>query len=243
MTNTKKILTGNFSPSVTVSIHQPNYIPWLGFFDKVMNSDIYVVFDDVQYPRGKDFANRNQIKTNNGKLWLTIPIKDKSSLKLWKDIQYIDNGWKAKHLKNIESFYKKSDYFETYYPKLENIFSKNNDSLMELNVDLIKFVLEEFAMGSGQPKIVYSSDIKTDKTGLEKILHILSELNATHYISGSGEGSNRYIDEEKFTDNNIKLVWQEYTHPEYKQLHGEFIPYLSILDLLFNEGKKGARIV
>ena len=77
MENTKKILTGNFSPSVTVSIHQPNYIPWLGFFEKIMNSDIYVVFDDVQYPRGKDFANRNQIKTNTGKLWLTIPIKDK----------------------------------------------------------------------------------------------------------------------------------------------------------------------
>jgi hypothetical protein len=78
---------------------------------------------------------------------------------------------------------------------------------------------------------------------LEKILHILSELNATHYISGSGEGSNRYIDEEKFTDNNIKLIWQEYTHPKYKQLHGEFIPYLSVLDLLFNEGKRGARII
>jgi len=240
MANTKKILTGNFSPPVTVSIHQPNYIPWLGFFEKVINSDIYVVFDDVQYPRGKDFANRNQIKTNNGKLWLTIPIKDKGSLKKWKDVEYIDNGWKDKHLKNIESFYKKSKYFEEYYSELVNIFSVQHDFLIDLNVDLIRFVLDKLNI---ETKIVFSSNIKTDKTGLEKIIHILKELKATHYISGAGDGSKRYIDENEFSNNKIELIWQDYKHPQYKQLHGEFIPYLTILDLLFNEGTNSRDII
>jgi len=240
MANTKKILTSNFSPPVTVSIHQPNYIPWLGFFEKVINSDIYVVFDDVQYPRGKDFANRNQIKTNNGKLWLTIPIKDKGSLKKWTDVEYIDNGWKDKHLKNIESFYKKSKYFEEYYSELVNIFSVQHDFLIDLNVDLIRFVLDKLNI---ETKIVFSSNIKTDKTGLEKIIHILKELKATHYISGAGDGSKRYIDENEFKNNNIELVWQDYKHPQYKQLHGEFIPYLTILDLLFNEGTNSRDII
>jgi hypothetical protein len=240
MINTKKFLTGNFSPPVTVSIHQPNYIPWLGFFDKIMNSDIYVIFDDVQYPRGKDFANRNQIKTNNGKLWLTIPIKDKGSLKKWNNIQYIDNGWKDKHLKNIESFYKKTKYFEKYYTELVKIFSSKHDYLIDLNVDLIKFILQQLNI---KTKIIYSSDIETNKTGLDKILHILNELNATHYISGTGDGSKRYIDEKEFSNNNIELIWQEYNHPKYKQLHGEFIPYLTILDLLFNEGTNSKDII
>jgi len=240
MANTKKILTGNFSPSVTVSIHQPNYIPWLGFFEKVINSDIYVVFDDVQYPRGKDFANRNQIKTNAGKLWLTIPIKDKGTLKPWNKTQYIDNGWKNKHLKNIESFYKKSPYFEKYYNGIVKIFQPEYEYLIDLNVALIKFILKQL---EAETKIILSSDIKTDKTGLDKILHILKELKATHYISGAGDGSKRYINEAEFKNNNIELIWQEYDHPKYSQLHGEFIPYLTILDLLFNEGKNSRDII
>ena len=90
-----------------VCIHQPNYLPWLGFFNKVAQSDTYVVFDDVQYPRGKDWANRNQIKTNNGKLWLTIPVIGKSELRQWKDIEIANSGWNRKHIANINNFYRK----------------------------------------------------------------------------------------------------------------------------------------
>jgi hypothetical protein len=223
-----------------VSIHQPNYIPWIGFFNKVLLSDTYVVFDDVQYPRGKDYANRNQIKTNNGKKWLTVPVVGKSELKPWNQIEINNNGWVDQHLSLLESFYSKSDYFTEYYPKLKEIYNTGHSKLIELNLDLIRYIL---TILDSNTNIVMSSDIKTDKRGMEKILHILKELNTTTYISGNGEGSKRYIDETLFESNNIKLIWQNYTPLEYKQQHGDFIPYMTILDLLFNHGPNSKKYI
>lgn len=225
---------------MVVSIHQPNYIPWLGFFDKVIKSNTYVVFDDVQFPRGKDYANRNQIKTNNGKSWLTVPVIGKSSLKPWNTIEINNNGWADKHLSNIESFYKKTPYFNLYYPEIKNILLKNHNLLIDLNVDLIKFFLNCL---QSDTQIVLSSQFKTEKTGLDKILFILNELNTTEYISGNGEGSRRYINEDLFKQNNIKLTWQQYNHPTYNQQFSDFVPYLSIIDLLFNEGPNSKDII
>lgn len=225
---------------MVVSIHQPNYIPWLGFFNKILLSDTYVVFDDVQFPRGKDYANRNQIKTNNGKMWLTVPVIGKSDLKPWNQIEINENGWVNKHLSNIESFYKKTPYFNEYYPEIKNIYLKDHNLLIDLTLDLIKHFLKIL---DKEVKIVLSSDIKTDLKGLDKILYILKNLNATKYISGDGDGSKRYIDEKLFSDQGIELVWQNYKHPIYKQQFNEFIPYMSILDLLFNEGPNSKNII
>ena len=216
-----------------VSIHQPNYIPWIGFFHKLISSDVYVIFDDVQFPRGKDYANRNQIKTNNGKMWLTASVLGKKDLKPWNQIEINNNGWKEKHIKNIKSFYKKTKYFNVYYPTLKLIYDHDYKFLLDFNMDLIISMC--IALGK-TPEMILSSDIKTELTGLDKILYILKELKATKYISGDGEGSKRYIDEQAFKNNNIELIWQNFKHPVYNQLHGEFIPYMSILDLLFNEG-------
>ena len=223
-----------------VSIHQPNYIPWLGFFHKLLLSDTYVVFDDVQFPRGKDYANRNQIKPNNGKMWLTASVLGKKDLKPWNQIKINDNGWREKHLKNIKSFYQKSPYFDTYYPMIEYIYKQNQKLLIELNLDLILFFLTILGKDIN---IVTSSSIKTELAGLDKILYILKDQKATRYISGDGEGSKRYIDEKLFKDNNIELIWQDYRHPTYNQMYGEFIPYLSILDLIFNEGPNSKNVI
>ena len=223
-----------------VSIHQPNYIPWLGFFHKLLLSDTYVVFDDVQFPRGKDYANRNKIKTNNGKMWLTASVLGKKNLKPWNQIEINNNGWKEKHLNNIESFYKKSPYFKSYFIFLKRIYETNHNLLIDFNLDLIIFFI---GCLNKECNIILSSDIKTQLTGLDKIMYILKNQNATKYISGDGEGSKRYIDEQLFKDNNIELIWQNYKHPTYNQLHGDFIPYLSILDLLFNEGPNTKEII
>jgi hypothetical protein len=223
-----------------ISIHQPNYIPWIGFFYKLLLSDTYIVFDDVQYPRGKDYANRNQIKTNNGKMWLTASVLGKKDLKPWNQVKINNNGWKEKHLSNIKSFYKKSPYFEKYYPMIEKIYNEEYDLLIDFNLDLIVYFL---ICLDKNIKVELSSNIKTELTGLDKIMYILKNQKATKYISGDGEGSKRYIDEQLFKDNNIELIWQNYKHPTYKQLYGKFIPYLSILDLLFNEGPNSKDII
>ena len=225
------------------TIHQPNYIPWLGFFQKVLSSDVYVVFDDIQYPRGKDYANRNQIKTNNSKLWLTIPVIGKSELRPWNKIELNNNGWQQKHLSTIKTFYKKAPYFENYYPQLEEIYLKEYELLVDFNLNLIKYFLYALGVQNEHIKIVRSSDIKTDLKGIDKILYILKQVQATKYISGSGEGSKKYVKKEDFDKNNIELIWQEYQHPTYKQLYEGFTPQLSIIDLLFNEGPNSKNII
>jgi hypothetical protein len=226
-----------------VCIHQPNYLPWLGFFNKVNKSDTYVVFDDVQYPRGKDWANRNQIKTNGGKLWLTVPVIGKSEFRKWKDIEISNSGWNRKHLANINNFYRKSQYFDVYYNDLEKFYTKDYVKLIDLNVDLIKYFCSKLGIDTN---IVYSSDICGDKefeNGLDKILYILENLKTTEYITGSGAGSERYILDEEFEKRKIKLVWNEYEHPTYKQMYGDFESHLAIIDLLFNYGDKSREFI
>ena len=112
----------------------------------------------------------------------------------------------------------------------------------DINKAFNSYNYEEVIHFSGLIDVAESS-IKTELTGLDKILYILKDQWATKYISGDGEGSKRYIDEQLFKDNNIELIWQNYKHPTYNQLHGDFIPYLSILDLLFNEGPNTKEII
>lgn len=226
-----------------VSIHQPNYLPWLGFFDKIKSSDIFVVFDNVQFPRGKKhFGHRNKIKTNNGDIWLTVPLIGKSKLKNFNTISInYENEWVQKHLNLIKNFYKKTPYFFKYYENLENILTKTYNSLHELNTNLILFFLKELEIST---EILFCSEICPKKIGgANRISYILKELEATNYISGTGPGSLRYIDEQEFINNNINLVWQNYKHPVYKQQYGKFIPYMSIIDLLFNEGPNSKNII
>lgn len=218
-----------------VSIHQPNYLPWLGFFDKIKRSNSFVIFDNVQYPRSKGhFGNRNKIKIHNGSKWLTVPVEGKSEMKNFNQISYKDSDWKKEHLRLIEQFYNKSKYYKMYIEDFKDEFMKDYDNLSDFNTNLIKFFLYELDIET----TVYKSSklVKDDISGAERIMTILKKLKATKYITGSGPGSKRYINEDDFKKEGIELEWQDYKHKEYKQLNGEFIPYMSVLDLLFNKG-------
>lgn len=225
-----------------VSIHQPNYLPWLGFFDKISKSDTFVIFDDVQFPRGKNhFGHRNLIKTNAGSKWLTIPLVGKSEFKNFNEIEINYNGWNNEHVRLIDVFYNKTKYFNNYYPDIKNIIEQSYNNLSELNITLINYFLKCLDI---KTNIVLSSNIcPSDMSGSDKILYILDQLKATKYISGTGPGSLRYINEDDFKTRNIELVWQHYNHPVYKQQYGDFIPYVSIIDLLFNEGENSKNII
>lgn len=227
---------------MTISIHQPNYLPWLGFFDKIKQSDIFVVFDNVQYPRGKNhFGNRNKIKIHNDSKWLTIPVLGKSEIKNINEIGFKNLDWKDEHLRLIKVFYEKSPYFTEYFDEFSFELRKDFLNLSEQNTNLIRYFLSKLDI---KTEIVLSSEIVDDSiSGADRILTILDKLNATKYITGSGPGSVRYINEEDFKSRGIELVWQHYDHPVYNQLHGEFIPYMNILDLLFNEGPNSKNII
>jgi hypothetical protein len=141
----------------------------------------------------------------------------------------------------MELNYKDSPYFNDYYQDLENIISREYKSLTELSTDLIRYFMTKLNI---RTTIARSSELSgQDEKGSDKIFSILENVNATDYLTGSGPGSQRYIDEEEFKKREINLHWQNYECKEYNQLFGDFIPYLSVVDLLFNHGEKAGEVI
>ena len=220
----------------TVAIHQPNYLPWIGFFHKMAHSDIFVLFDDVQLPLGKSYTPRTMIKTGNGTLKLTIPLLKRNDLLNIRDIK-INNtlNWRKKHLRTIQYAYKKAKYFSDYIHLFEDVFEQEWNYLAELNSKLISIIKKTLDI---KTELILSSQLDIGEAdGLEKILKIVKVLNADTYFTGVGIGTQRYMNEKRFNDEKIKVVYQDFVHPIYTQLwNDEFVEGLSILDLLFNCG-------
>jgi hypothetical protein len=222
---------------ITASIHQPNFLPWIGYFNKIALSDKFVFFDDVQFPRSKSFGNRVLIKSNAGPIWITVPVLHKGSLVNFNEIQ-VDNNqdWVRKTLKTIKLFYSKAPNFKLFIDTFEQIYTIKYDLLIDLNTALIRFISEEIDLKTEFFNSSNLSDGHNCNTN-EKILKILKEINATYYLSGTGAGSLKYIDEAAFSKANIKLKWQKVNILPYPQLFGDFVPNLSIIDLFFNLGR------
>jgi hypothetical protein len=216
---------------VTVSIHQPNYLPYLGFFDKMRKSDIFVIYDDSQF-NSRDFHHRNKIRTSEGWKWLTIPVvEEKTSISNIK-IKKINN-WENKHFTAIRANYLKSKYFSEYSEAFEKIYSDKYEYLIDFNLRVIQFIKECFEI---KTKIVYSSEFLLNSKSTEKLIDIVKACGGDTYLSGSG--GHNYINESLFEQADIKLEFQEFEHPVYSQRYPGFVPNLSAIDFLFNEGAR-----
>ena len=223
---------------VTIAIHQPEHHPWLGFFKKMSQTDIFVFFDDVQY-NSNGVQNRNYIKSNTGKMLLTVPVLSKFDSKINEVKIDKTKNWFKKHKKSIMTNYSKTDFFEEYKNKIEEIYETEYEYLIELNTKVIKFFLNELKI---KTKIVFSSSLNLDDNSPKKILEICKKFNADKYISGVDWGL-KNLNLKEFSDNEIKIEFQKFFHPIYKQCHSPFISNLSTLDLILNEGKKGIEIL
>ena len=211
-----------------VTVHQPDFLPWLGFFDRWSNSDLYIVLDDVQFIR-RGWHHRDRIKTASGSLWLTVPIVKKGKYdQLVKDAK-IDNStdWQRTHLKTIEINYRKAPNFEHCFEKIKSIYDKRHSFLIDLNMDGLRFIAGE--LGIRKP-LVFSSAYGVKATSSERLTELVKAVGGSGYLAG--EGSKDYLDESLFQREGIKVIWQDFKEPLYKQLHGEFIPKLSSLDYL-----------
>ncbi len=219
----------------TAVILQPGYLPWLGFFDLMCKADKFVVFDDVQYTV-RDWRNRNRIKTPNGMMWLTVPVKAKGVReKLIKDVE-IDNTqqWQKKHLRSIGSFYKKAKHFGEIMELLENIYKKGYKFLIDVDMDFITAVRRYLSL---EAEIVFSSEVSSINKKDEKLLSVCKSLDVTHYLTGNV--AKDYLREPLFTAEGIAVQWHDYRHPYHNQLWFKeqgFISHLSVIDLLFNHG-------
>lgn len=226
-----------------LSVHQPQYLPWLGYFDKIAKSDAFVFLDCVQYKR-REFQNRNKIRCPDGGLWLTVPVvyKGHSREKIGRIL--IDNGsdWQRKHWGSIKSGYSAAPFFKEHSDFFEEVYSRKWERLADLNIHIIKYILEYLKIDT---PLYYESRIVTSLEATDRILELCKKVGADTYLSGSG--GKDYLEEEKFSRAGIKLEYQHFVHPEYRQQfvkqEEDFLPYMSIVDLLFNEGPESINIL
>lgn len=217
-----------------VSIHQPNYIPWLGYFHKVLRSDVFVFYDNVQMPMGKSFVTRNQVKAEDGPRWLTIPTPKLGSPGTIRQTPILDGTWPRKHLGSLRNWYRGSPWLDQVCQLLEKEFDRSHASIGELNGAIITRCVE--MLPGSDVEFVYASQMQHGVSGAGSIIPILEELGAEVYLTGSGKGSMRHFDEEAFENAGIRPEFVPTVFDAYPQRHGEFCPNLSILDAILNVG-------
>ncbi len=222
-----------------LTAHQPVYLPWLGLFHKIFLAEQFCLFDIAQYQK-RDYNNRNKIKTPNGSIWLSVPVESKNHFeKKLCDIKIVNNGWNRKHFKSISLAYQKSPYFKQYIEGVEALLiSKQYTYLSDLNLEMLQFFLDCLDI---RIPIVKASDYDFQGYKSDLVLDMCVKLGASHYIFGA-QGKD-YAKVEDYQAQGISVLFQDYQHPSYSQLHGEFVPYMSIVDLLFNEGPRSKDIL
>ena len=220
--------------SMRVTILQPSYLPWLGFFEQMHRSDQFVLYDDVQFTR-RDWRNRNRIRVQEGSVWLTVPVIQKNKYEQSLLETKIDNStsWKRKHLESIRCHYSKTPFFDLYFPWCEKTFNREWDFLLDLSLETIQYLKGELKINT---PLLRSSELGESGNKSERLISICKQLGATQYLSG--ESARNYISEKDFSDQGIGLEYQNYQHPEYPQRYEGFVPFLSTIDLLFNCGDK-----
>lgn len=214
----------------TISIHQPAYLPWLGYFDKIIRSDVFVILDTVQFEKNS-FINRNQILSNQGPAWLTIPVKTKGHLTSSLQETEIDNTqyWQKKHLKSIELTYKKYPFFDLLFERIKSFYTTNYTHLAAFCFDQLMMWCDYFDI---KTSIICSSDLDSTNEKSQLILSLCKQLEATHYLSGKFGAD--YLDMAAFKHANIDVEIQQFQSPIYPQRSSTFVPNLSILDYAMN---------
>jgi hypothetical protein len=218
------------------AIHQPSFFPWLGFFNKIVRSDVFVILDNVQFPKtGGYWANRVKLVVGGKGEWVTMPInRSYSGTKNINEIE-IDNSrsWNQKMLKSISVNYSKAKYFEEIYPVAEALLQSPGADLTEFNLRVIHEFCRLLNIDTSHFK--RGSAMNVSGTSTDLLVSIVTETGCNAYMCGGG--ASKYQEDEKFAGNNIELIYQNFKHPVYEQFNtSEFVPGLSVLDALMNCG-------
>ncbi len=216
---------------MTVSILQSNYIPWKGYFDIIAKSDVFVIYDEVQFTKN-DWRNRNLIKTQEGLQWLSIPVRQQNLNQKIFETNISFNNWSKKHKSTIQTNYGKSTYFKDFKDVIFEVYDTPLTNLSEINRLFIEKICEICEI---KTKIIDSRELKLEGDKVGRLMDACKKLNATKYISGPA--AKNYMNEALFSENNIELEWMDYNnYKEYNQLYPPFEHGVCILDLIFNEG-------
>lgn len=219
----------------TISIIQPSFLPWRGYFSLIAASDAFVFYDDVQFDK-RGWRNRNKIKTPGGPRWITVPVLTKGLFhqKIQDTRVVYEDDWAGQILKTLEHNYKKAPHFHKYFPWLEEALRKKWETISDLDIALTKGICGFLRI---ETEFLRSSELglAADLEPVERLVHICAQLKASRYLSGPS--AKEYIkDSEEFSRGGIALEYYNYRLDAYPQLHGEFSAQVSVVDLLFNCG-------
>ena len=221
-----------------LSIHQPQYLPWLGYFDKIDRADVFVLLDTVQFKKN-EWQNRNRIKTADGWQWLTVPVTYHYP-QLIQEVEINSREkWQHKQKQAIVSNYKKAPHWPMLEPLLEEIWTREWKTIAQLNIHVVRKLVE--ILGIETPLHVASEMGVFPDDPDERLIAITKHFGAKTYLAGSG--GHGYMDMEKYERNQVKVDFQEFNHPVYRQLFGDFMPFMSVIDLIFNNGHESLQII
>jgi len=216
-----------------VTIHQPEHLPWIGFFDKLRRADAMVLLDTTQFAKD-DFQNRNRIKTEQGVAWLTVPVykRGRSQQEILEVEICHDRKWPNRCWSLMEQGYRDAPHFALHRDFFRELYRTPWLRLVDLNVAIIRYLAEQLGTGA---RLILASELGIRERGATEVNHAIAEaLGADVYLSGR-QGL-EYLDEKPFAESGIRVVYQDFQHPVYPQRWGEFAPNLSCVDLLFNCG-------
>jgi hypothetical protein len=221
-----------------VAIHQPQYIPWLGYMNKLANADIFVFLDTVQYKKN-EWQNRNRIKTASGWQWMTVPVYYRYPEKILEIKIHDKVPWRKKHWKSLVTNYSRAPYFHIYADFFHDTFSREWELLTDLNIHITKFLADIWGL---KAKTVRASQLGINHMDpTTRLVAICKKLGADKYLCG--KHGPKYMNIDQFYHSRIKLLYQEFRPKVYQQLFEGFIPDLSSVDLLFNCGPEGRKII
>lgn len=220
-----------------VVIHQPDFMPYLGFFHRFLHADFYIALDHVQFVHSnRSWTHRDKIKTSQGEKWLTISVKKAPRDTSIDRIELADTDWRQDNLRLLEQNYRKALCYNELMPEIERLYAQPFHLLRDFNMASIELLMD---MLDVRIPWVWSSGLHPQGAKNELLVNLLQKVDATHYLSGVG--ARDYFQPEPFAEAGIEVVWQDFTHPVYAQQFGEFMPYLSALDVLFNHGVAASR--
>ena len=227
-----------------VAIHQPNFIPWLGFFDKLHRADIFIMLDNVQFPKkGGSWTNRVKMLVSGSENWITIPVDRKYHGFLEINKMMIENksDWRSKILKSIYFSYKKTLYFENVFEFFEELINHDTDSLVEYNLHALNQIIRVLKFDNTEIYNASSLIPEVENKKSDLLIDLIHKVNGSAYLYGAGSS---YLEEDKFMSKGIDLIDQNFFHPVYNQDGRKtFTPGLSIMDAFFNLGFEKTRIL
>ena len=219
----------------SVGIHQPNFLPWLGYFDKIVKSDVFLFLDDVQIPKkGSSWSNRVRVLIGGRPQWVTSPISREDGYQILKDVIFSEPTWQQTIEHTFRMAYSRASHFEETMPLLQNIFSYETRNLCDWNMNSISEIFSHLSIE--QPEVHRSSEFGITSSSTQRLIELIREVEGTTYLCGAG--SSGYLDPNLFAESNVELRYMNFKDTQYPQLNtSEFHAGLSIMDVLMMNGR------